>query len=91
MKFTDPTSLGIMKKYLKSQRYAYVLDLMLLLGFIYQQLTGSVSFEIPLEYYSAPLRPFRNIFSHRCSIQVKLRLYHPGVSDVVWHQQGILN
>ena len=52
MKFTDHTSLAPIKKYLKSRRYASVLVTMLMLGFLYQQLTGSVSNEIPDEVFT---------------------------------------
>jgi len=52
MKFIDHTSLAPIEKYLKSRRYASVLVTMLMLGFIYQQLTGSVSNEIPGEVFT---------------------------------------
>jgi len=52
MKFTDHTSLDPMKKYLKSRQYASVIVAMLMLGFIYQQLTGSVSKEIQDEVFT---------------------------------------
>ncbi|MCK4725257.1 MAG: hypothetical protein KAT29_05635 [Anaerolineales bacterium] len=52
MKFTDSPSLSPIINYLKSRRYASVLVTMLMLGFIYQQLTGSVSNEIPDEVFT---------------------------------------
>ena len=64
MKITDRASFGPVKKYLKSRRYAYVLVLMLWLGFLYQQLTSSVSFEIPIE-----------IFTHYSSLMIYLSLF----------------
>ena len=52
MKFTDHPSLAPKIKYLKSRRYASILVTMLMLGFIYQQLTGSISNEIPDEVFT---------------------------------------